>query len=561
MRNLVAELGKVKSLAAVVLCAYAFLFVSSISSFWFNPGWTSDDAMQQVYQFNEAIHPGLFNDDFVSSLMTRYLTPIHYWLGMGITELTQAPIMTAHWMMLLQISLSLLGMFLVVRGGTCSVAAGLFAVAWLLHSRPVIQRLTAGLVRGWALPIFCFYLWAACTKRYKLCLLILLLGCFLHPPATFLVGVTHGLWLSFEFLKSRKITKELVLAAVCAPVIAVSAYYVTRMPPEIGTMISLEQAEKTPEMLRPHGRFAFAPLLPLDKEVRMFAFQSFVSRFYKSDRVVRNVVPWVVLVLIGGIAWHDARRRNVQLVPTPIWCFGVSLITVYLLSRELAFKLYVPDRHLQLPCAVFFIAAFSCAVSRLWHSDYKFPRVKAGLLGAALTVLVVLGSGLGLDGTLNFNRTRDQRGGVFAWAASSTPTTARFAGHPSILDPMMLVGARRAFITFETAHPFYDKYLEEARFRIERSLRAHFATDVGPLIALADAGNDYFVFDRRVFRNLAKAGYGPPFGALMTELIRAEPQIFFALRERADRDRELIPFSDQHALVVDLKVLKSRGGL
>lgn len=528
--------------------------------------------MQQVYQFNEALYPGLFDGDFVSNLMTRYLTPIHYWLGIGLTHLTQSPVMTAHWMMLIQITLSMAGMFLAVRGATGSYTAGFLAATWLLHSRPVIQRLTAGLVRGWALPIFCFYLWAASTKRYRLCLALLFVGCFLHPPGTFLIGVTHGFLLLVNCVRERRLTKHAILAGACAPIIAASAWYVTQMPPEIGSMITLKEAMNTPEMIRPHGRFAFAPLLPVLDEVKIFAFQAFDSRLFKGETTFRSAIPFLVLAALMSLILHDLRRSILgapgPLVPLAVWCFGVALILVYALSRYLAFKLYVPDRHLQLPCAVFFIVAFSTAITRLWNENSArvgmfrsrifHPRILASCAAALLLAVILFGSGLGLDGTLNFNRTRDQKGRVFAWASKYTPLDSRFAGDPAFIDPMMLFGARKVFISFETAHPFYDKYRIETRRRLELSLRAHYATDFTPLIALADAGNDYFVYDRKIFRDLSKAQYGPPFYDLVKELTAKSPQIFEDFKNRAQSDPELVPFADKYGLVVNLKVLKSR---
>lgn len=545
-------------IAILVSVVYGALFWDSIAPFWFNPGWTTDDAMQQVYPFNKAIYPDLFNGEFVSSLMERYLTPIHYWLGIGLTHLTGDPVMTAHWMMLIQIGLALVGMFLAVRGATCSNSAGVLAAVWLLHSRPVIQRLTAGLVRGWALPLFCFYLWAANTRRYRVCLALLLVGCFLHPPGTFLLGITHALFLLTDCIVQRTITRSALLAALCAPVIAVSAWYVTQMPPEIGTMATVESSMNVPEMVRPYGRFAFVPLEPLVSEVRTFAFQAFISRFYAGDKGVRDLLPWLVLAGLAALLWHDFSARREKLVAPTIWCFGLAVVIVYALAREFAFKLYVPDRHLQLPGAVFFIAAFSTAISRLWHAGGATSRRSAVLAGGLLALTVLLGSGLGLDGTLNFNRTRDQKGAVFAWARKYTPLSARFAGHPNIIDPMMLFGARAVYISFETSHPFYDKYLAETRIRVEQSLRAHFATNVEPLLQLADAGNDYFVFDRKIFRDLSSAGYGPPFGGLVHDLATQSPQVFYYFRDRIESDPELVPFADRYTLVVDLRVLRAR---
>ena len=85
------ELTLVNLLSACLLVGYAYLFVSSISSFWFHKDWTTDDALQQVYPFHEVAHPGLFAGDIVTDVMKGYLAPLHYWLCYGVTMLTGDP--------------------------------------------------------------------------------------------------------------------------------------------------------------------------------------------------------------------------------------------------------------------------------------------------------------------------------------------------------------------------------------------------------------------------------------------------------------------------------------
>ncbi|NDC39023.1 MAG: hypothetical protein EBZ48_13400, partial [Proteobacteria bacterium] len=473
---------------AFVSLAYLRLYYRSVSSFWFHPGWTTDDALQQVFPFHEVHYPHIFEGDLITTMMKCYLAPLHYWMGMGITVLTKNPIMTAHWMTLVQVVLSLIFLALALREKGGWIPA-LFGVTWLVHTRNIMQRLTGGLPRGWAEVVFTAYLYLAFTNRQYGVLCLLTIGCLLHPPATLLVGICHGLFLVWKFAcpaSRAEYRRPLLVYILFSPLLAVLTLTVTRMPPEIGAMADFATASQMPEFQVPKGRFPFLPLKSPWTEIRSNGFQAFVTRLYNPGPFWKEWTPTIVMIALIGILLLGRYKKR-EVVPTQLIFFLIASVTVYFLSRILAFKLYVPDRHIQFPFATFFIFAFTLGFWRaflpgrgeLRANEYRstdLRRVYGGALGLLFVgLLVYAGSGLNLNGTANFNYPLSKRGGVFAWLRDNTPERSLIAGEPTLSDPTQLFAIRRAFISTETNHPFFDRYYAETRRRMEVVLRAHYA--------------------------------------------------------------------------------------
>lgn len=566
-----------ESLMLVISIVYAWLFWREISPYWFHPDWTTDDALQQIYPFHKVFHPQLFAGDLITNMVQGYLPPIHYGISWIITWLTGSPIMMGHWVMLLQIVSALVFLFLAVKRAA-GTAPALFAVTWMLHTRHVMQRMTCGLPRGWSPLVFSAYLYFALCGNHFGMLLTLLVGCLLHPPATFVIAIAYGLYLLFRLAMPetrRSYFKPFVRLMVLSPLFLLVTLWVLHRPPEIGEMVSYQEAMAMPEFQRPTGRFPFVPLRPAWDEIKSFAFQAFVTRFYYPGKLWKRHMHEIVIVslaLLLFLGW--LRKRTV--IPLPVVTFALASAAVYFASRLLAFKLYVPDRHLQIPFAYVWIAAFSIGVWRLLLprdvrlaiSELRpFPRLspattRVSAIGLALlAALVLIGGGLGLNGAMNFNFSRTKKGHAWDWLQQNTPLESLVAGHPTHLDSVFLFAARRGFVTTETAHPFYRTYNEEMKRRLEISLRAHYASTLKEVAAILEPeGIDYFVFERPQFypEALKEAKYFPPLDTLTKELT-SRPVTEYAFRElpsKPDLERyPFMPFRDNWSVIIDVKKL------
>jgi len=590
----------IADLALGLLCVfYAWAFWRSVHPYWFHPEWTTDDALQQIYPFHKVLRPALFKDDIITKMMECYLTPLHYWLCYFITWLSGNPIMMGHWVMLIQVLLTLGFVFMAVKQ-LVGVAPAFFAVTWMLHTRHIMQRLTAGLPRGWAAPILGAYLYFILKGSHWGVLAIILIGCLLHPPATLVVAASYGLFLLWRVAcpKSRRqYLKPLLTYLILSPVFVLIAWSVVRMPPEIGTMASYEKALKMPEFSYPKGRFPFVPLRDPLQEIRVFGFQAFVGRLYNPARFWNRLEKLEVFGLrpltgrLQGVARYWRHRmsnvvmliltlilllgflRRRQVLPAELVLFLVGALSVYFAARVFAFKLYVPDRHLQFPFAFFFVVGMTIAVWRAFYlgpgpgekgetcTGLKFAWPAMLALGA-LGLLIYSGSGAGLYGTANFNYSSTKHGDIFKWIKSHTPENALIAGDPTLIDGVQLFAERRAFVTTETSHPFYDRYYAEIKRRLEIVLRAHYARDFNGFLSLLEPeGIDYFVFAREKFKpgNLEKVGYYTPFDTLVKELA-SYPRTKYAyaqLPKKVDlRNFPAMPYRDNIAVVVDLRKLR-----
>lgn len=573
---------------------------------WFNPRWATDDSLQQAFPFYKAVDPEIFKGDLITRMMEGYLVPVHYWLSYGITKLTRDPVMTGHWVMLIQLVLT--AGFIT---GAVKRAAGwlpaLFSLFWFFHTRHFVQRLTCGLPRGWAGPVLAGYLYFAIRRDYRAVMVVLLIGAVTHPVSTFLAAAAHGIFLAWEWASSEHLSRKdlskvlsmnrlqianarrsLLQYIAFGPVLAILTYMVVRMPPELGVMADYKTAAEMPEFSADKGRFTFVPLTPVVREIRDFGFQAFTTRLYHLAPFWTAVCQITVLALLGLFLVMSIKRRR-ELIPNQVWCFGVAALGVYFLSRIFAFHLYVPNRHLQIPLALFFIVGFSVAFYRLgevikdwlWMSTVGWrsqPRTgEAGLQErlegerskewwsfaslAVLAGLIFFSGGSGLQGELNFNTFAYNRGEVAQWIEANTPKDALIAGYPRQIDGVPLFGKRTAYVTEETAHPFYDKYYAEIKKRLDVSLRAHYAPSLQELYnILAPHKIDYFVFKRQLFypEELEKAKFFRPFDTLVKELIAAN-QGRFAYRELPSvvniNEFPAMPFKDKESVVVDVKAL------
>ena len=546
--------------AALLFVAYAVAFWLNLEHKWFNSDWTTDDALQQIFPFYKAIYPQLFQGDLITKMMEGYLAPIHYAIGFSLTWLTSDPLMAGHWIMLLQLVSTLLFLFFGVRAAAGTVPA-FFAATWLLHTRLLIQRLTGGLPRGWSASIFAAYFYCALKGQMNGVIAVIAVGCALHTPATLIVALSHGLFLLWmSACKETRATYKphLIRYIIVAPFFVAFAFFMVQMPEDLGTMANLATAQKMPEF-HAGGRFPFLPFEPMLNEIHTFGFEAFIGRLYNPGPFLHAFAPAIVVLLLLLLVVVAAKKRY-AIIPEPLLCFFIATAAVYVASRPLAFRLYVPSRHLQFPVEMFFIAAFSVG---FWRLLVKSGRTQAFVGLVLLGTFIAACSGSGLQGSANFNVTRTHKGEAFEWIRANTPENALIAGDPTFLDDVELFGVRTGYATTETAHPFYDRYYGEIKRRLHITLAAEYAPTLKEFLKLLEPEKiDYFVFEREKFlpNNLANASYLEPFNAEVASMAHRTPPNFayFELKKLAGEGHFApLVFHDRYALIVDLRELRS----
>lgn len=566
-------------LSGLLLIGYAVAFIRSLQGRWFNHLWTTDDATQQTYPLYEVLQPGLFDGDLITEVMRGCLPPLHYWISAAMTLFTKDPIMTGHWVMLIQVTVAVVFLFAAIRS-VSATAPALLGVVWLLHSRNTMQRMTGGLPRGWTPAIFAMFFYCVFRGYHFRTLAVVLAGCLLNPPGALIVGVTYGFMLLWKFFalkgpEAALARKRIVSSLVLAPLFGAVALAVVHRPPHIGQMVSFEEASQMPEFQSfPKGRFPFLPLMPAYTEFRLFGVQAFLSRFYKPADFWRHNMLWVALSALVVTALV-ARRRRRSAFPAEVMIFGMTSLLTYGIARQFAFKLFVPDRHIQIPMVFFFITAFCVGSWRALHRGHlgsvggsgslRDNRLRYSLpcfVGLAIIgALVVVGSGSGLKGDANFNYPTFKKGGMFRWISRNTSSDALIACHPTHCDGLQLLAVRKAFVTTETSHPFYPRYNLEMRRRSEISLRAQYSESLEELVMLLEPeGITHFVFRRADFREekLAQATYFPPLDSVVRELVTRPSGKFAYYQLPAEVDLVQYPFmtfKDSVSVIIDVKAL------
>jgi len=559
------RLPTVTLISSVLCLSYIYLYWRSVSAHWFNPHWSTDDGLQQLFPLHAVFHPDIFKSDLIAEVMQGYLAPLHYGISYLVTLLTHDPIMTGHWVNLIQLVLVVIFVFLIVRR-RASLVAALFAVIFLFHTRHLVQRTTGGLPRGWAPAIFASVLYFTISSRHRCVIAALLCGCLLNPPATFLAAFSYGLFLTCKLARYEgrsEALRHFYELLIAAPILILTVLYVAHRPDHIGQMVSYSEASSMPEFQKNGGRFAFVPFDNPWHEIKRYGFQAFIGKLYKPSRFWKNNIYYFVLgILALLLCWQVKKRR--EIIPSELLIFGLSSIVVYFISRQFAFLLYVPDRHLRAPLAIFFITAFPIGI---WRS-FANRRAKSlaetwkALAGfALLSVLVCQSSGLGFDGSANFNYSDLKRGRYVIWLAEHAPENALIAGFPTMVDPVPLFSMRKVYASSECWHPFYKVYNQEMKRRIAISLRAHYATNFKDFMALLEPEHvDYFVFERARFSKseLQTPIYFEPFRAELKILAShpAEDYLFSKLPEKVTDQVPYMVFRDKLSSVLDLKKLR-----
>ena len=134
----------------------------------------------------------------------------------------------------------------------------------------------------------------------------------------------------------------------------------------------------------------------------------------------------------------------------PAGYLGLSSLALYFLARLFLLKLFVPDRYL-----LYTLNLFTCLFLALGLKDALrvslWPRHLAIL---ALVAMAGLGAwrleGVGLKDYSAYRA-------VYA-ALAETPQDVLIAGHPNLMDTIPTFARRRAFATYELAHPWSRDY-------------------------------------------------------------------------------------------------------
>jgi hypothetical protein len=482
--------------AAAADLAWAVLFLGAVFLYAHlpacrNPFIINDDVRQQIYWMQQWLDPGLFQGDLLTDYARHYVTwgvKGLYWLASWVTgPLYFSKILPGCLFIILGACLFQIGW----RLGGRSLAWTTVGIYWLMPF--FLDNLAGGLARGFAAPLLAL-LWLGWLDRRPGVMAVALALQALFIPYIFPVGagaVTLA-WLAGRTGRCSpppfpaQAGHFLLLAAGTALVVLMNFDY---QGAGFGPLVGAAEMAHRPEFAA-GGRFAILPVPSLAWE--LIQPWELIAPFREGGPVAGMAVTLVVAGLaVIGFFRVDWRALNDRL--QPVCWLGLASVLGYFLARLFLLKLFIPDRYVIYSinlCYCLFLALGLNAALKIG----QWPRnlaLLALIVAASLGALRLHGVGL-----------RDYSAYRALYAAlADTPKDALIAGHPNLMDTVPTLAQRRAFATYELAHPWSRGYWQKLRLRLDDLFRAYYAADPQEVVAFCRKyGIAFLVVDDRHFR-------------------------------------------------------------
>ena len=232
-----------------------------------------------------------------------------------------------------------------------------------------------------------------------------------------------------------------------------------------GPLVSAQEMVNHPEFYA-HGRY---PLLPEPSLLwELISPWESISPFREWGPVAGALVGAGLLALVAAgvrrLDWSAWRQRL-----KPVWYLGAASLVLYFLARLFLLKLFVPDRYLIYTLNLFYCLVLALGVQTALRAA-RWPRSAAIL---ALVAMAGLGAwrlqGVGLKDYSAYRA-------VYT-ALAETPKDALMAGHPNLMDNIPTFAQRRAFATYELAHPWSRGFWAQLQPRLTDLFKAYYAAD------------------------------------------------------------------------------------
>ena len=464
-----------------------------------NPLIINDDARQQIYWMQQWQDPALFPGDFLTGYARAYVTwgvAGLYWLASWwVPPLVFSKLLPGLLFVLLAVCLFKIGTNLQDR----RLGWAMVACLWLMPF--FLDNLAGGLARAFAAPLLALF-WLGWQARRPWVMGGALLLQALFIPYIFLVAATAMLlaWLLARL--GRDTSPPFPARAAHFVLLGLGAGLVLAMNLQFsadgyGPLVSAREMVNHPEFYA-HGRY---PMLP--EASLLWEFISpweFIPPFQEWGPVAGGLTLAGLLALLAAgfrrldwPAWRQALK--------PAGYLGLSSLVLYFLARLFLLKLFVPDRYLLYTLNLFTCLFLALGLKTALQVE-RWPRYLAILV---LVAMAGLGAwrlhGVGLKDYSAYRA-------VYA-ALAGTPKDVLIAGHPNLMDTIPTFAQRRAFATYELAHPWSRSYWAQLKPRLADLFKAYYAADPQEVVAFCRRyGIAFLIVDDRHFTPaFLKGGY------------------------------------------------------
>jgi hypothetical protein len=433
-----------------------------------NPYVINDDVRQQIYWMQAWGDPQLFQNDLLTDYARHYVpwgVKGIYWLASFIVgPIYFSKVLTGLLFVTLSLCLYRIGTALKDR----TLGWTTVGVFWLM---PVfLADLSGGLARGFAGPLLALFWLGWLAGRPGLMGLALLLQAlcipYIFPVAA---GAATLAWAAARLGHwgapppfPAKTVHWLLLALGGGSILF---FNISLNTAGFGPLVSGAEMAGQPEFMS-LGRYPLIPVKSIFLE--LILPWEHIPPFSEGGVVVGSLV---LICLLSAVVYGARRVDWAGLKPRlrSAAYLGLASLLLYILARLLLLRLFIPDRYLLYTLNLFYAVGLAVCL-RAAVQGRQWPPWLAPLT----LVLVVILSGLRLRGVELYDYSAYRP--LFA-ALAQTPKDALVAGHPNLMDNIPTFAQRRAFATFELAHPWSRGYWEKSRPRLEELFTAYYAAD------------------------------------------------------------------------------------
>ncbi len=432
-----------------------------------NPYIINDDVRQQIYWMQQWQDPALFVGDFLTGYARHYVpwgVKALYWAASwGVPPLYFAKVLPGILFVFLAVCLFKIGAGLANR----RLGWMMVAVYWLMPF--FLDNLAGGLARAFAAPLLALFWLGWQDKRPGVMGTALLLQA-LFIPYIFMVAALAALlaWLLARF--DRDSLPPFPASAAHFVLLGLGAALVMAMNLQFsgdgyGPLVWAREMVHHPEFYV-HGRYRILPEPSLLWE--LISPWEFIPPFREWGPVAGSLICVALLALVAAgvhrLDWRSLRQRL-----KPAWYIGLASLGLYFLARLFLLRFFVPDRYLMYTLNLFYCLFLALGLQAGLQVQ-RWPRHLAVL---ALVAAAGLGAwrleGVGLKDYSAYRALYD--------ALASTPKDALIAGHPNVMDTIPTFARRRAFATYELAHPWSRGYWARLNPRLHDLFQAYYAAD------------------------------------------------------------------------------------
>ena len=476
---------------------------------------------------------GMFARDLGMDAAARYGTPLWtaiYWVGTLFTD----PLMVSKLLPFALFAVVVWQSYALGRelGGPVT---GALCVVSVVHCSFIWNRLAGGHSRGFGFPlVIALMRYAVCSKERRALALLILQG-LAYPSALLCCGPAYAV---VAWQRGRgPFVRAVIASAIGIACAGASLWH----DPKLGGAPSYAQAAGLRQMQIGAAQ-PYYPLPPLASSLVGVALQPFRADGDSWHGVrVANVVGLAILAVaaVGALLRSAAIPNGAIFVALPL-CGLLSALAAQLL----AYRLYLPDRMLQLGIIPVALLALPVLATQALASP-----MRAALLVSVMTFGI---GGDGLPLAENLTDCRRHETPAMRFVATLPPDTL-IATHAERSTYVQLFAKRPVLFSAAINVPFLYDYAVEIDQRMEAFYRAYYARTPEEVAALrVRYAVDYVIVDTRDFGSDAvrRAKYFEPWGTLTAKLLAGVDASTLAL---AHPPQSAIVFEGENQRVVDLR--------